>query len=89
MIGNSPLANVTKKITNHSALKTLVKKLKSHQLPKSDIICITGHNSEAGLDAYDSDHEVQQQWISHAIDNDRLLSKTLPAVSINNRTYLS
>lgn len=70
MVENSPLADtVTKKITNHSARKTLVKKLKSNQVAKSDIIGITGHNSEAGLDAYASGDEAQQEAISHAIDN--------------------
>ena len=56
-------------MTNHSARKTLVKKLKSKQIPKSEIIGITGHNSEAGLDAYDSGDENEQRMISNAIDN--------------------
>ena len=34
MIKNSPLANITKKVTNHSARKTLVKKLKQNHVPK-------------------------------------------------------
>ena len=42
MIKNSTLANtITKKVTNHSARKTLVKKLKKNKVPKSDIITIT------------------------------------------------
>ena len=56
MVSNS-LHSTTKKFTNHSARKTLVKKLKSSKVPKSEIIGITGHNSEAGLDAYDSGDE--------------------------------
>ena len=32
----------------HSARKTLVKKLKQKQVPKSEIISITGHNREVG-----------------------------------------
>ena len=69
MVASSPLANtVAKKITNHSARKTLVKKLKSNNVPKSDIIAITGHTTEAGLDDYDSGNEEHQEALSHKID---------------------
>ena len=33
------------------------KKMRQNYIPKSEIIGITGHNSEAGLDAYDSGNE--------------------------------
>ena len=56
-IENSPLRNSDKKLTHHSVRKTLVKKLRQNYIPKSEIIGITGHNSEAGLDAYDSGNE--------------------------------
>ena len=68
MIENSPLRNSDKKLTYHSARKTLVKKLRQDYIPKSEIIGITGHNFEAGLDAYDSGNEEQQRVISNAID---------------------
>ena len=55
---NSPLQNREKHLANHSARKALVKKLKQQQVPKSEIIRITGHNREAGLDAYDSGDKV-------------------------------
>ena len=32
--------------------------MKQRQFPKSEIISITGHNRETGLDAYDSGDEV-------------------------------
>ena len=69
MVENSPLANSTKRLTNHSARKTVVKKLKQNHIPKSEIIGITGHTTEAGLDAYDSGDESEQRSISHAIEN--------------------
>ena len=47
--------------------KTLVKKLKQQQVPKSEIISITGHNREAGLDAYDSSDEMQQKQLSNLL----------------------
>ena len=68
MVSNSSLATSTKKLTNHSARKTVIKKLKQNKVPKSDIIGITGHSTEAGLDAYDSGDEDEQQVISNAID---------------------
>ena len=46
----------------------LVKKLRQNYIPKSEIIGITGHNSEAGLDADDSGNEEQQRAISNDID---------------------
>ena len=43
--------------------------MKQNYIPRSEIIGITiGHNSEAGLDAYDSGNEEQQRAISNAID---------------------
>ena len=43
--------------------------MKQRQVPKSEIISITGHNCEAGLDSYDSGDEVQQKQLCHFIDN--------------------
>ena len=59
----------SKHITNHSACKTLVKRLKQNNVAKSKIISVTGHSTKAGLDPYDSGDEKQQQAISNAIDN--------------------
>ena len=43
--------------------------MKQNYIPKSEIIGVTiGHNSEAGLDAYDSGNEEQHRAISNAID---------------------
>ena len=43
--------------------------MKKNKVPKCDIITVTGHSTEAGLDAYDSGDEEQQREISRAIDN--------------------
>ena len=76
MVENSPLKDEIaagrskpKKLTNHSVRKTGVKTLKSNGYSKSEIIAVTGHNSEKGLDAYDSGDETQQRQMSHAIDH--------------------
>ena len=68
---NSPLIDFCpeKRITNHSARKTVVKKLKSSGIPKCEIKNITGHTSAQGLDDYDSGDEREQQMISNIIDN--------------------
>ena len=68
---NSPLIDLCpeKRITNHSARKTVVKKLKSSGIPKCEIKNITGHTSAQGLDDYDSGDEREQQMISNIIDN--------------------
>ena len=85
LISNSPLQKSEKHLANHSARKTLVKKLKQKQVPKSEIISITGHNREAGLDAYDSSDEMQQKQLSHFIDNHQLTaSKNKYSISPNN-----
>ena len=38
-----------KRFTNHSARKTLVKKLKTANQPRSTIIVVTGHTNERSL----------------------------------------
>ena len=55
----SPSAELcaNKKITNHSARKITVRKLKSFGFPICEIKDITGHSSERGLDAYDFGNE--------------------------------
>ena len=76
-----------KNLTNHSARKTVVKKLKSSGIPKCEIKNITGHASAQGLDDYDSGDEREQQITSRAIDSNgpvysrRALSQLYPANS--------
>ena len=61
LTSNSTLQNSGKHLENHSVRKTLVKKLKQQQVPKSEVISITGHNLETGIVAYNSGDEVQQK----------------------------
>ena len=59
--------------------------MKKQQVPKSEIISITGHNPEAGLGAYDNGDELQQKQLSHFIDNHQLAaSKNKYFISPNN-----
>ena len=57
-----------KHLTNHSARRTVVKKLKKSGHSKDEIIEITGHANTKGLDPYDSGDEEHQRKMSHAID---------------------
>ena len=54
MVQNSPLQNIDKRIANHSTQKIVAKKLKQNQVPQFEIISITGHTREAGLDSCDN-----------------------------------
>ena len=65
---NSQLAASEKKMTSHSARKTAVKKMQRKGLSRSDIIAITGHASEKGLDSYDEGDERQKKTLSNIID---------------------
>ena len=69
MKSNSPLSELSKikKITNHYARKTTVRKLKSSGFPKCEIKNITGHSSECVLDTYDFGNEDEMFAMSSAI----------------------
>ena len=66
---DSPLNDLRpeKKITNHSARRQVVKKLKSGGVPKCEIKNITGHASEKGLNDYDSGNANEQCILSKVI----------------------
>ena len=76
---NSPLAELSanKKITNHSARKTTVRKSKSFGFPKCEIKNITGHSCERGLDAYDSGNEDEMFAMSSAISKCKYSTSTI------------
>ena len=57
----------TKKITNHSGRKTVVKKLKKAKIAESSIIKVTGHTTTKGLNSYDPGDEDEFREMSHAI----------------------
>ena len=82
---NSPLSELcpSKKLTNHSARKTVVKKLQSNGVQKSEIRTITGHASTEGLDSYDEGDERQQRALSNITDGEesRLEARSKPVLS--------
>ena len=58
----------TKKLTNHSGRKTLVKRLKASKIPESSIIKVTGHTSTNGLHSYDPGEENEFREMSNALN---------------------
>jgi replication initiation and membrane attachment protein DnaB len=46
-----------KKLTNHSARKTVVNKLKKNNVERSSIVKVTGHRNLQSLDDYDEGDE--------------------------------
>ena len=66
VIKNIPLETSKKKLTNHSARKTVVKELRAANVERQSIIQATGHASEKRLD-YDEGSEKEQQQLSNVI----------------------
>ena len=87
---NSPLSEFcpSKKLTNHSARKTVVKKLQSNGVQNSEIRTITRPASTKGLDSYDEGDERQQRALSNIIDGEEscLETRSKPFLSDTGRT---
>ena len=58
-----------RELTNHSVRKTLVKKLKASNQPRSTIIGVTGHTSERSLADYEEGDEAKRRQISSVISS--------------------
>ena len=67
---SSPAATNTKEITNHSARKTIVPKLRAAGFEKCEIKNVTGHRNVQGLDPHDEGNSDNLQQMSAAITND-------------------
>ena len=57
VIKNIPLETSKKKLTDHTARKTVVKKLRAASVERQSIILVTGHASEKSLNDYDEGSE--------------------------------
>ncbi|KAK3754516.1 hypothetical protein QZH41_006878 [Actinostola sp. cb2023] len=67
IVAGTSLEESSKKFTNHSARKTLVKKLKKDKVERSSIAKVTGHRNIQSLDDYDECDEDEQKQLSLAI----------------------
>ena len=70
MFLNSATATNTKKITDHSARKTIVSKLRAAGFEKCEIKNVSGHRNVQGLDPKDERNTDNLQQMSAAITND-------------------
>ena len=68
MVSKTPLATSKKNFTNHSWRKTTTKRMRNAGATRSEIIEVTGHSHESGLDPYDSGDDFQAKRMSYAID---------------------
>ena len=69
MVRKTPLSSSTKNFTNHSWRKTTTKRMRNAGASRSEIIEVTGHSHESGLDPYDSGDDFQAKKMSYAIDS--------------------
>ena len=71
------LEDSLKTFSNHSARKTLVKKLNTAGLERSSIVKVTGHKNEKSLDDYDEKDEREQLQLSHTISHAKNINSQL------------
>ena len=69
IIEGTTLEDSWKTFSNHSARKTVVKKLKTAGLERSSIVKVTGHRNEKSLDDYDEGDENEQRQLSRTISH--------------------
>ena len=69
IVKSTPVPLSGKKLTNHSARKTLIKKLRTANVERQRIIQVTGHASEQSLQDYDEGTEQKQGVLSSIISN--------------------
>ena len=67
VVKNTALETSKKKLTNHTARKTVVKKLRAASVERQSIIQVTGHASEKSLNDYDEGSEKEQRQLSNII----------------------
>ena len=73
----------SKRLTNHSGRKTLVKKLDNANVPRDKIIAVTGHRNEKYLDDYvDAMNYRQSRQLSDIISGDSTGHNTANQVSL-------
>ena len=82
IIAGTSLEASCKKLTNHSARKTLVNKLKKSNVERSSIVKVTGHRNLQSLDDYDEGDEVEQRDLSTKISrrNNLQISSASPNI---------
>ena len=75
------------KSTNHSARKTVVRKLREAGFAKCEVKNNTGHSREEGLDAYDSGNEKELHAMSTTISKNPFTKTNLSLQNNNNFSF--
>ena len=76
VIKETGLDDSRKAFSNHSARKTVVKKLKTASQERSTIVKVTGHRNEKSLGDCDEGDENEQLLLSHTISNGTNISSS-------------
>lgn len=69
MFTDAGIEDRSRKVTNHSARKTLVQNLKKRKVVDTDIVQITGHKSVQSLLDYDEMDDERKEEVCHIIQN--------------------
>ena len=85
IISETTLESSEKRFSNHSARKTLVRKMKKAKLERSAIAKVTGHRNIQSLDDYDEADEDEQRQLSWAISKRNSTAKPVPVASSTSR----
>ena len=83
IVAGSSLETSCKKLTNHSARKTLVNKLKKTNVERSSIVKVTGHRNLQSLDDYDEGDEAEI-FLQKYPDETTCKYLTLPSILTTN-----
>ena len=75
-IADTPLASSSKRLTNHSARKTLVMKLRLKNVERSSIMNVTGDRNGQWLNDYDEENENEQRHISNLIGSSKSVNSS-------------
>ena len=67
IIKNTPLETSSKRLSNHSVRKTVLKKLRAANVERQSVIQVTGHANEKSLNDYDEATEREHRELSHII----------------------
>ena len=85
IVAGSSLEASCKKLTNHSARKTLVNKLKKTNVERSSIVKVTGHRNLQSLDDYDEGDEAEQRDVPTKISRRNNLQISNPSFNIDDK----
>ena len=85
IVQNTSVAASGKRLANHSARKTVVKKLRAANVEKQSIIQVTGHATEQSHQNYNEGNEEEQRVLSTIISNQQQFPKEVNSSQVVQR----